>query len=285
MRPQLRRQWSWCVLASASAFSIGACDRSPVALVVSASKPDPRADTPSPEDGDEKVSEEQLTLVSAKLSYETARLRRRFAQPLAGPAELAERTCPDSRLAQLGETELMLGLEAADSRTNPKNLVPFKLLESLRIDALARVENDALEPSSHDDKLRLVRSIARGERALLELRALSKQRFLGVFHIVHYKEPELTYSPRKNRREWTPGNVIAWLVVHDLETGDAVCQTSLRAQNRINDGASNSQVREVVRSKLQNELILGLQTASVVALRRITHRFTLPPAFLVKQET
>ena len=284
MRPQLRRQWSWCVLASASAFSIGACDRSLVALAVSAAKPDPRADTSSPEGGDEKVREEQLAL-SAKVSYEAARLRRRFAQPFAGPTELTERTCPDSHLGPLGETERMLVLEVADSRTNPKNLLPFKLLESLRIDALARVEIDALEPSRRDDKLRLVRSIAQGEQALFDLRALSKQRFLGVFHIVHYKEPELTYSPRKNRREWIPGSVIAWLVVHDLETGDAVCQTSLRAQNRINDGDGAGPVREVVRGKLKNELILGLHTASVAALQRITHRFTLPPAFLLKQET
>jgi len=79
--------------------------------------------------------------------------------------------------------------------------------------------------------------------------------------------------------------VIAWLVVHDLETGDAVCQTSLHAQNRINDGDGAGPVREVVRGKLKNELILGLHTASVAALQRITHRFTLPPAFLLKQET
>ncbi len=285
MGPQLRRPWFWYFIALASAVSVGACDGRPVTLALNANKPDARAQTAASEGGDPNRNADQVTAISAKLSYEAARLRRRFAQPFAGPVELKERACPDSRLDPLGETELTLGLESSDSRANPKNLVPFKILESLRVDALARVESDALEPTSRDDGLRLVRSLAQGEQALLQLRMLSKQRFLGVFHIVHYKEPELTYSPRKNRREWLPGSVIAWLVVHDLDTGDAVCQTALRAQNRISDAAGARQLREVMRTQLQNELILALRTASVPALQRITHRFTLPPAFLVKRET
>lgn len=234
----------------------------------------------------EAQTQDQLRVaLSAQFVYEAARLRRRFEQPFARPPELREQACPDAELQRFQAPELTLGLEARDSRAQSKELIPFKILESLRVDPLRRAEAEALEATAQGDGLRLVRTLEGGTQGLAMLRSLSSRRFLGVFHVLHYKQPIFAYNARKNRRVWTPGHIIAWLVIHDLDQGNALCQTALRAKNHVHLGTQAAHARELTRTKLEVELADTLRTEAQGALERITRELTLPQGFAFKKET
>lgn len=233
---------------------------------------------------DASDAEQARVALSAQFGYELARLRRRLEQRFDKPDTLVEKPCPDPKLKPENMGDLPLALEARDSRTEPTALVPFKILESLRDDALHRIETVSLEATPRGDGLRLVRSLKSGHDGLQLLRSLSAQRYLGVFHVLHYKPPELAYNARKNRREWTVGNIVAWLVIHDLNTGDALCQTGLRAQTSLETGKYSAQRREQMRRGFERDLVNMLRKGSVLALPRITHRFSLPKSFLANQD-
>jgi hypothetical protein len=114
------------------------------------------------------------------------------------------------------------------------------------------------------------------ERALAELEALSKRRYKAVYYITDYGSPRLIRRKNRPRSEWVPGVLAAWLVVHDVENGEALCQAQIIARNDVTDEPIRQRLRSQVRERLLRELGNEVRARSAVALGRISSTLKLP---------
>jgi hypothetical protein len=211
----------------------------------------------------------QAKALAQRVAYRRFEVTERLAGELPRPERFRERACPDAMLDRSAST-LLLATE--DARYEPKHLLPLDMLEQLlgadrRFAAHARRFGDTAPASLGDDE---------AERELAELDQLAKRRYKAIYYITDYASPKLVRRKNRVRSEWLPGVVASWLVVHDLRSGEALCQTQVIVRNDVTDEPISRRMKATVKQRLVKELATALRSEGQVALARISKTLRFP---------
>ena len=222
-------------------------------------------------------SDSELRTLLGRVAFQRHALEQRIrAHPELEPRP-REKRCPDSRLRQLelDEARATLVLTSQDARIDTRYLLPLSLLTRLTQDA--RLQRQ--EPRPFPDSIAaLPASSAAARRKLDEIELLMQRRFGGVYFVTGYVSPKRIRKPNRLRSEWVPGSLLAWFVVHDLETGEILCQTRLGVRSEVSDAPTSIRLKSDVRERLIRELGEELRAESSRALSRMTSVLRVPDA-------
>jgi hypothetical protein len=210
--------------------------------------------------------------LAARIAFERHALEHRRSDRPALGGRPREARCPDPSIrAETGDDEsrtLVLGSE--DARIDTRHLLPLSLTRKL-----ASERGESTSPSPEPLAGALPSPLAMS-RTLREIESSRRRRYGGIFHVTEYASPQLKHRAGKMRPEWSPGMLVSWLLVHDFETGELICQTKLSVQNDVRDEPIGARTKSTVRERLVMELALETRQKSIKALARITSVLKLP---------
>lgn len=175
--------------------------------------------------------------------------------------------CDDARFHDLPAEARTLVLAVRDARYEKKNLLPLDLTGALT------------EPKLHalrDELSLLPGGRAPSEALEEEIRALDGRRFAGVFHVTEHYAAERVFRMDRGRWEWVPGTLVAWLAVHDKDSGAALCQTLVVVKNDTRSVPVTARQKSFARERLTRELGRDVRAEAGRALRRISAVLELP---------
>jgi hypothetical protein len=215
--------------------------------------------------------------LSMRLAYQRGKLEQRFEQPLILPDKRPPKTCPDAKIEDHAPDapSRMLVVRTEDARPQAKNLLPLQLSEELRSHDFDRLEKLFL-PTSGGGALRMLANVRDFETAQNELEVLSRRRYRAQFLVTDYRNPRLVYKVTKNRREWLPGVIAARLVIFELDSERAICESLLVAVNDTRQAPTTFRSQENTRNRLVKMLAHLLQEQAVIALSRMTSTLRYP---------
>jgi hypothetical protein len=211
---------------------------------------------------------QRLRDLSMRVSFETVELSTRLEGRFELPARRAASRCPDDALAADAHV-LTFGI--ADARSNGKTLLPSVFTEALSSSELAAMaghfRTGTVDPTR---AFHWLRSEDDGEKALEQLARLRARRYRAIAHVIDYRDAELIYSLRRNRREWTPGAATAWVAVHDVLSRQALCQALVSVRNETEGLSVRRKTRESVRANLVAALGAALRHETLRAVERLS---------------
>ena len=188
---------------------------------------------------------------SSKPAEASLELRQRFWQLTRRPPVLRD---PNAKNCQTFEGEPRLVIEALDARADQRQLLPLSLLRPLETLELTRLRPYALDAHGPGEL-----PAPPWRKLGPDLERLAQRRFKGVFQITLYLAPKRVYRVKRNKMEWEPGRVHAWLVIFDTQTSRALCQTRLEVKNDVEGLPLSRRRREETEMRLIRELGQGLQ--------------------------
>jgi hypothetical protein len=212
-----------------------------------------------------------------ELAFERHRLERRLLRRLDLPKRLEKKSCPDATLARAAqsESERTLFLDVVDARAVARDLLPTRFTDWLTTGDIERLDRRFGE--LEEPKAAFASDTATRE-ALEDLRRLAARRHKGVYHVIAFEGPRIERRAWPKPPRWRPGWVHGWFAVHDLETGEALCQTELSLRNDVSGASTSRPMRPTVEASLLDELGTGLRRETAQALEAITRVLVLPPA-------
>jgi hypothetical protein len=99
---------------------------------------------------------------------------------------------------------------------------------------------------------------------------------MGLFHIAAYRAPHLILKRGQRKRHWTPGVLVTWLVIYDMERAEPVCQVNLSVQSDVREASLRWRDRTHTQQTLIEQLGKDLRSRSEEALRSISSELRLP---------
>jgi hypothetical protein len=207
--------------------------------------------------------------LAQRVAYRRFQVTERLTAELPRPERFREQPCPDPSLDRRAPT---LVLATDDVRYEPKHLLPLDLLEQL----LGPDRRFAPHALKFGETAPAALSVEEAESALSELEALAERRYKAVYYVTDYASPKLIRKKNRVRSEWLPGVVASWLVVHDLKSGRALCQTQVIARNDVTDEPISRKMKASVRQRLIIELAGTLRSEGKLALARISSTLKFP---------
>jgi hypothetical protein len=177
------------------------------------------------------------------------------------PKKLQRVECPDDAIAKdaPSDDERTLVLRAQDSRWEKRSLLPLRVTREL-----ASVDAPALEA-------RLIATDAPlppGTESQIEW--LSKRRYVGAFHVLDYSGPHVIHRLGHAKPEWVAGWMLAYLVVHEAETGRALCSVQIHVKNDVSEAPLTKRRRSDVTDSLSSDLGKKLRDEAPAALGSIS---------------
>jgi hypothetical protein len=209
---------------------------------------------------------------SLELEYERLEIEQRLEQPLSLPDLTAAKMCPDARIQAQSKSPAarIVVVRVEDARHKPKSLLPLRIADPLRSREFAvlfpflRTTPDGARTTS------LLRTESSFAEARAALAPLGERRYKTTFFVIDYSEPRLIWKLKKNRREWVDGLLKARLVVHDIDTGTALCETTLTVTNDSSEAPRTLRMLEATRQQLVIQLARKLKQAAVAALAKLS---------------
>lgn len=178
-----------------------------------------------------------------------------------------EEKCDDARWQGLPVEARTLVLAVRDARFEKKQLLPLDLTAPLTAPKLHALRDAlALLPPGQPPAAGVTDEIA----------SLGGRRWVGVFHVTEHYGADRVFRTDRGRWEWTPGTLVAWLAIHDAESGSVLCQTQLVVKNDTRSAPLAPRLKSDVRQRLTRELGRDVKTEAARALRRITAVLEMP---------
>jgi hypothetical protein len=229
---------------------------------------------------------QRLHDLSMRVSFQAVELRQRLGRRFE-LTDHRDRPCPSTApgLDSADPETAVLGFDVDDARAEGKTLLPSAFTETLSTPELDRLSAHFQGAGTLGATLdsaqafQWLKSEADGAAALEELDRLRRHRYRAVYHVLEYTEANLIYSLRHNRREWTTPLASAWLAVHDVESGEALCQTLISARTDTEGFPVTRRTREEVRARLVLALGAELRRQALVALPRLDGRLRVPSGY------
>jgi hypothetical protein len=184
------------------------------------------------------------------------------------PARFAERRCDDSALATRPEVERELSLRVTDGRYDKRHVLPMRVTRHVTAPDLNRLDQILAGVEAPDEK----------EAALSSVERLSRQRLVGVHHVVHYVAPKWVVRVGKLKPAWEAGRIDTWFAVHDAATGEALCSTRVSVVGDATGAPLRVRLRSDTRDRLTDALGERLRRATSDALAKISGALLLPGA-------
>lgn len=210
---------------------------------------------------------EPSTGAKAALARERSRVaearglvRTEIARSFVLPTRLGERRCPDKELRQLPDGQRELALAVADSRYQGRSVLPLSVTRHLVDPDPDRLESELVG---------IDHSVSR-DAAIDSIRWLAARRYVAVFHIVDFAAARRFHRIGHRHAEWDPGRILAWLVVHDVQSGKALCETRLAVAGDAHGAPLSIRLRAETRARLTEELGKRLRQDARPALARIS---------------
>lgn len=239
--------------------------RSALALVVSAAlgltacqrgRPSPVGAAPA------AASAASAALIRERNRVAEARglVRTEISRRWALPTHLHEQRCPDDKLAALAEDQRELPLAMSDSRYEGRSMLPLSVKRHL-------VDPD---PSRLEAGLVGVEHSESRDAAIDTIRWLAGRRYVAVFHVVDYAGARRFHRLGHRHAEWNAGRILAWLVVHDTQSGKALCETRLAVAGDAHGAPLAVRLRSSTRQHLTEDLGKRLREAAGPALARLS---------------
>ncbi len=176
------------------------------------------------------------------------------------PVHLGERRCPDAELAKLPGPQRELALALSDSRYEGRSVLPLSVTHHL-------VDPD---PSRLESELIGIDHSASQDAAIDTIHWLAARRYVAVFHIVDFAGARRFHRIGHRHAEWDAGRIQAFLVVHDVRSGEAICQTRLVVAGDARGAPLSIRLRSRTRDQLTEELGKRLRQDARRALSRLT---------------
>jgi hypothetical protein len=221
----------------------------------------------------ERRAPAELEQLKQRVKIERHALERRLLGQRERAGKRRELSCPDSALGGLDEAGRALLLRSEDLRLDRRHLLPLSMTAALESPELVGFRRRT-EPG--DELGAPLASLTAAEHELANLKALGQRRFQGVYEVTEYVSPKRIHKPNRVRAEWTPGWLVAWLVVYDLESDKEICQSLLRVRNDVSEAPLGVRLKSEVRDRLIVELGKLLRSESARALGRISRVLVLP---------
>lgn len=203
---------------------------------------------------------------SAALARERSRVaearqlvRTEISRSFALPTHLGDQRCPDAELRKLPMAQRELPLAVSDSRYQGKSVLPLSVMRHLVDPDPSRLESGlvGIDHSSSEDA------------AIDDIRWLASRRYIAVFHIVDFASARRFHRVGHRHAEWHAGRILAWLVVHDVQSGKALCQTRISVRGDAHGAPLSIRLRSRTRSRLTEKLGTRLREAAGPALARL----------------
>jgi hypothetical protein len=259
-RPPPRTVLSWRSVVAVLGFGLCThCDRAP--------------GHQAPATPIERRAPGELETLKQRVTSERRGLEPRLFGPRQRAGKRRELSCPDSELAGLDDATRAVLLRSDDFRFDRRHLLPLSMTAALESPELVSFRRrtqpgDELGPP--------LASPAAAEQELDKLKALRQRRFQAIYEVTEYVSPKRIFKPNRARPEWTPGFLVAWLVVYDLDRGTDICQTLLRVQNDVSEAPLGVRLKSEVRDRLIVELGKELHHESARALERMSRVLRIP---------
>jgi hypothetical protein len=234
-----------CILASVS-VSLAACQRG---------RPyRPTGARPAP------TASAALSRELSRAAEARALVRTEISRSFALPAHLGERRCPDAKLDALPEGERELPLAVSDSRYQGRSVLPLPVKRHL-------VDPD---PSLLEAELVGIDHSGSQDSAVDAIQWLASRRYVAVFHILDFARARRFHRIGHRHAEWDAGRILAWLVIHDVASGKALCQTRLAVAGDAHGAPLSVRLRSRTRDRLTEQLGQRLRRAARPALARLS---------------
>ncbi len=184
------------------------------------------------------------------------------------PLKRREQACNDAELSAAAPTEpaRVITTRFAEARLVAKALLPMTVTEPLELPRLPLLE--AALSGVHGEEA--------SREALERSTALSKRRFVGVFHVTQFGLPRWIWRLDHKKPEWVRGYLETWLALHDGQSGERLCQTRIWVVSDGKDAPLSRRLRADTRNKLTRALGHALKREAPAALRRLSRVLTLP---------
>lgn len=240
----MRARSGLCFLASA-ALSLAACRRA---------RPHPAALEPA------SAAKAALARERSRVDEARGLVRTEIARSFTLPTHLGEKRCPDAQLRKLPKAQRELALAVTDSRYQGRSVLPLRVTRHL-------VDPD---PSRLESELIGIDHSATPDDAIDSIKWLAARRYIAVFHIVDFAKARRFHRIGHRHAEWDPGRILAWLVVHDVQSGNSICQTRLTVIGDAHGAPLSIRLRSVTRDRLTEELGKRLRQEARPALARLS---------------
>lgn len=184
------------------------------------------------------------------------------------PARFAERRCDDAGFAARPESERELSLRVVDARYDKRHVLPMRVTRHVTAPDLNRLDQILAGVEAPEEK----------DSALGSVERLSRQRFVGVHHVVHYVAPKWVVRVGKLKPAWEAGRIDTWFAVHDAASGEALCSTRVSLVGDATGAPLRVRLRSDTRDRLTDALGERLRRATGEALAKISGALLLPGA-------
>lgn len=228
-------------------------------IAISACEPAPRERLPDPPTPAAAAAPRRTAIAAARAEVRTA-----LALRLPTPRRLRQVACPKFELAN--ERERELGLAVVDARYDTRSVLPLEVTRHLIQPDLHRIDA-VLAGIERPDEL---------DAALETAQRLAGQRFIGAYHVIHYKGPKWYVKTSTMRPAWDAGRLDAWFVVHDAKSGEALCSTRIQIAGDATGAPLRVRLRSDTRDRLARALGERMRAATSPALAAISNGLVLP---------
>ena len=173
-----------------------------------------------------------------------------------------------------------MALASQDARLDQRHVLPLRALAPLRSDELGGWRRKYAPGVNEFTGWHAVRfedpDVAAS--ALDQLLKLQRRRLMGVYHVLDFRQPRWVHKINRLHPEWLRGTLLAWLVVYDLRSDDALCQVQITVHNDVRNASVRIRLRSDTRNELVTQLGTKLREETTAALRQITSVLRVPPA-------
>lgn len=189
------------------------------------------------------------------------RLRMQIGRSYPTPHELDEQRCDDDAIrAGTSPGDRELSLAVVDSRADGRSVLPLRIKRYL-------LEPD---PSALSMVLAGIDASRSKDAALDDARWLEARRYVGVYHVLDFALPRRFHRPDKRHAEWNAGRLDALFVVHDANSGAALCRKRITILGDATNASLAPRLRSDVRDRLTDTLGKRMRAATAAALARIS---------------
>jgi hypothetical protein len=204
------------------------------------------SDRAAPEEEPAMAAQEQSD-DAARLESARARVRAELGRRWVRPSRPSEKRC-----GALGPAESEPTLAVVDARVEPRSVLPLAVTRHV-------VEPD---PSWLESVLAGVESEGASGEALAAAARLEQSRTTATLHVVHYVAPKWLVKAGSFKPFWEAGRLDGWLVLHDRQSGEALCQTRVTVAGDRAGASLAARQRSDERDRLTAEL--GRKTRQAV---------------------
>jgi hypothetical protein len=197
-----------------------------------------------------------------------AQVQAMLAREMVRPQRFAEQRCPDAELGSRPAAARELSLRVVDARYDKRRVIPMRVTRHVTAPDLNRLDQVLAGVEAPQELAAAATSVER----------LSRQRYVGVHHVVHYVAPKWVVRVGRVKPIWEAGRLDSWFAVHEAETGKALCATRITVIGDATGAPIRVRLRSETRDRLTDSLGDGLRRATSGALARISGALLLPGA-------